>query len=75
MGAAQPAVASLAADDDEGAGVGQEPAQLADRAEAGDVEDDVVAGAVVEVLAGVVDDAGGAEGADQVGLRRRWPRR
>ena len=69
--AAEPAAPVLAAHDDQAAALGEQPAEQAHRAVAGDVEHDVEA--LVEGVEGgrrVVDDPLGAERPHQVGLGR-----
>jgi hypothetical protein len=69
VGAAEPAAAVLAADDDECAGGCEGAAEVAEAAVAAGVDDDVVAAALGErVVAAVVDDPAGAEPADEVDL-------
>ena len=69
VGAAEPAAAVLAADDDECAGRGECPAEVAEASVAVGVDDDVVAAGFGEgVVGAVVDDPAGAEAADEVEL-------
>src|SRR5439155_24908193 len=63
-----PASAGLAADDQESSSRRESSTKVRQSAIASDVEDDVVAVARGEVVAGVVDDVVGAEGSDEFNL-------